>query len=492
MALHARAAAAVHHDPSTRRWWATGVLIVAALMDMIDATVTNVALPTIGSDLHADDATLQWTVSACLLAFSASLIVAGHLGDRYGRRRVFMLGVTGFGVASLACGSATASVQLVAARTVQGVAAAMIIPQVLATFRVMFDGEERATAFGVYGAVAGIASAAGLLAGGALVDADVLELGWRPIFLVNIPIAAAVLIAAARLMPDSRARDGRRPDVVGGVLLASSLLAMTVPLIQGRGIGWPAWSWGCAVAGVAGVAVVALRGRRHASVAPLLPAAAFARTAFTVGVAAQLVFGIGMQGLFLTLAVWLQYGQGYTPLQAGSVTIAFSIGSFLTAPPAGVLAARRGRVVPVTGALLMAAGVEGVHAAASLAATPVGAWLLAPGLVVAGAGLGLLVVPLANAALSAAPADVAGAASGISSTAQQFGGAIGAAGIGSILFAHATAGLTAGFSAAAPWAAGAFVGCAALCIALPRSALTPDIDHRTAAVRTSTSDLACR
>ncbi|MEV3856243.1 MFS transporter [Streptomyces sp. NPDC050095] len=460
--------------PNPRRWAAAVVMMVAALMDLLDVTIVNVAMPSIGRDLGASESALQWLVSAYLLGFAATLIVSGHLGDRFGRRGLFLAGTAGFGVASLACGIARTPEQLIAARAVQGVMAAVLVPQVIGSFRTMFQGKERGAAFGMYGAVAGFASAIGLVLGGLLTDADLFGLGWRSVFLVNVPVALATFVAGHVLVPATREHSGRRPDVAGSVVLAAGLVAIVLPLVQGQSNGWPLWGWICLAAGVLAVVGLGLfEARRHdPRTVPLLPAKAFRLPAFSVGVVVQLLFSIGMQGFFLVFAFWLQGGQHYTPLQAGVVCLAFSAGSFLTAPAADGLAVRFGRLVLGAGALLMAGGFGWIwYAAAHSAAVHTGAWALVPGLVIAGAGLGFLVVPLVNVVLSAVPAELAGGASGIFSTAQQFGGALGAALVGTVFFRHLSQGFTDALATAMPWVTAGCVLCALLCTALPRTAV---------------------
>ncbi|MGW1911165.1 MFS transporter [Streptomyces sp. NPDC002076] len=350
--------AATTAQPHPRRWAAAVVMMIAALMDLLDTTIVNVAVPSISRDLHATPSDLQWTVSAYLLGFAAALIVSGHLGDRIGRRPLFLAGTAGFGLASLACGIAQSPGQLIAARAVQGVLAAVLVPQVIGSFRTLFQGKERGAAFGMYGAVAGFASAVGLLLGGVLTDADLFGWGWRSVFLVNVPVAVATFVAGLLLVPATRERSAGRPDVLGSLLLAGGLVAIVLPLVQGRENGWPLWGWLCLGAGA--VAVVGLgvyEARRHRpGTVPLLPARAFRLPAFSVGVLVQLLFSIGMQGFFLVFAVWLQAGERYTPMQAGLVTVAFSAGGFLSAPAADGLAVRYGRLVLGAGALLMAGG----------------------------------------------------------------------------------------------------------------------------------------
>ncbi|MEU9474965.1 MFS transporter [Streptomyces sp. NPDC048191] len=465
-------------EPHPRRWAAAVVMMIAALMDLLDGTIVNVAVPSISRDLHASPSDLQWTVSAYLLGFAAALIVSGHLGDRIGRRPLFLAGTAGFGLAGLACGIAQSPGQLIAARAVQGVLAAVLVPQVIGSFRTLFQGRERGAAFGMYGAVAGFASAVGLLLGGVLTDADLFGWGWRSVFLVNVPVAVVTFVGGLLLVPATRERSAGRPDVLGSLVLAGGLVAIVLPLVQGRENGWPLWGWVCLGAGVVAVAGLgAYEARRHRpGTVPLLPARAFRLPAFSVGVLVQLLFSVGMQGFFLVFAVWLQSGERYTPMQAGLVTVAFSAGGFLTAPAADGLAVRYGRLVLGAGALMMAGGFGWVGAVVDGApAVHAGAWPLVPGLVIAGAGLGFLVVPLVNVVLSAVPGELAGGASGIFSTAQQFGGAVGAAVVGTVFFGAVGKGMTGALGHAMPWVVGAFVVCGALCAALPRRAVSEDL-----------------
>src|SRR6202041_2289934 len=337
MAVTGRPAAAGGYP---RRWLAAVVMIVGAVMDMINVTIVNVALPTLRRDLHASATQLEWVVSGYMLAFAAALIIAGNLGDRFGRKRVFLVGVGAFGLASLAAGGSQSGAELIAARVVQGTAAAAMAPQVLATFRAIFAGAERGKAFSIYGAMLGFASAVGLLLGGVLTEANLFGWSWRAVFFVNIPVAVGALIAGLRFVPETRDPGARRPDVPGAVLLAASLVAIVYPLLEGRTLGWPAWVWVLLAAGVAGLAVLGLlEARRRADgPAPLLKAGLFRVPAFAAGLGVQLAFSAGLQGFFLAFALWLQSGEHFSPLKAGLTAVAFSAGSFIGAPVAVPLA----------------------------------------------------------------------------------------------------------------------------------------------------------
>jgi EmrB/QacA subfamily drug resistance transporter len=460
-----------------RRWLGAIVMIVGALMDMIDVTIVNVALPTIRRDLHASATQLEWVVSGYMLAFAAALIVAGNLGDLFGRKRVFLIGVTVFGLASLAAGLSGSGAELIAARVVQGTAAAAMAPQVLATFRAVFTGAERGKAFSLYGAMLGFASAVGLLLGGVLTEANLFGWSWRAVFFVNIPVAAAALIAGLRFVPETRDPGARRPDVTGAVLLAASLVAIVYPLLEGRQLGWPAWVWVLLAAGVAGLGVLGLlearRTGRADGPAPLLRAGLFRVPAFAAGLGVQLAFAAGLQGFFLALALWLQAGEHFSPLKAGLTAVAFSAGSFIGAPVAVPLAQRYGRRVLASGGALMAAGIAGVSLVASHIGVNGSAWPLVPGLVVCGAGLALLIIPLVNVVLAAVPVEAAGGASGLFSTAQQLGGAVGVAVFGTVFFGYLSGhSYEASIAHTAPYAIGAFALCAVLALLLPRTAVS--------------------
>ena len=466
-----------------RRWLAAIVMIVGALMDMIDVTIVNVALPTIRRDLHASATQLEWVVSGYMLAFAAALIIAGNFGDLFGRKKVFLIGVAVFGLASLAAGLSQTGAELIAARVVQGTAAAAMAPQVLATFRSIFTGAERGKAFSIYGAMLGFASAVGLVLGGLLTDANLLGWSWRAVFFVNVPVAVAALIAGLRFVPETRDPGARRPDIPGAVLLAASMVAIVYPLLEGRQLGWPAWVWALLAAGVAGLAVQGLletrRARRRNSgdkaPAPLLRPGLFRVPAFAAGLGVQMAFAAGMQGFFLAFALWLQAGEHFSPLKAGLTAVAFSAGSFMLAPVAVPLAQKHGRSVLAIGGLLMAAGIAGVALAAPHIGVNGSPWPVVPGLVVAGAGLSLLVIPLVSVVLAAVPVEAAGGASGLFSTAQQLGGAIGVALLGTVFFGYLTGhSFEAAIVHTAPYAMVAFALCAVLSMLLPRTAVSEE------------------
>ncbi|HEX3279358.1 MAG TPA: MFS transporter [Thermoleophilaceae bacterium] len=461
-----------------KRWLAAVVMIGAAMMDLIDLTVVNVALPTIQRDMGATGTQLEWVISAYMLVFAAMLIVAGSFGDLLGRKRIFVGGIALFGMASLAAGLAQSPGELIVARLVQGGAAAAMIPQVLATFRVIFPSEERGKAFGLYGAILGFASAIGLVLGGVLTDADLFGWGWRTVFFINVPIALVSLVAASRAVPETHDPEAGRPDLVGAGLLAAAIVAIAYPLLEGHTLGWPAWVWGVLAAGVAGlVALGAFEERRqHSRVAPLLRTRLLRIPAFSAGLAVQMAFSAGLQGFSLVFVIWLQSGMGFSPLGAGLTLLAFSFGSFVLAPMAIPLAERYGRLTLASGGLLMALGTVAVIAGTTHVGHGSNPWPVVPGLVLSGVGLSLMIIPLVNVVLAAAPGEVAGGAGGMFSTAQQLGGALGVAVVGSAFFSHLDGHtFTAAFKHGAPIVIALFLAAGALSLVLPRTAVGEEV-----------------
>jgi MFS family permease len=333
----------------------------------------------------------------------------------------------------------------------------------------------------------GFASAIGLVLGGVLTEASLFGWSWRSVFFVNVPVAVIALAAGLKFIPESRDRAAGRPDLPGGALLAGSLVAIVYPLLEGRQLGWPWWTWPLLAAGVAGLAVLCVRESRRARtpggraatparpVAPLIRPGLFKTPAFAAGLGIQLAFSAGLQGFFLMFALWLQAGEHFSPLRAGLTAVAFSVGSFIGAPFAVPLAQRRGRIVLAIGGVLMVAGVAGTALGASHVTVAGRPWPIVPGLVVAGLGLSLLVIPLVNVVLAAVPAQVAGGASGLFSTAQQLGGAIGVALVGTVFFGAAAGhSFEHAFIHAVPYVIGAFALCALLALVLPGTAVTDD------------------
>ncbi len=419
-----------------RRTVATGVLIFAAFMDLIDVTIVNVALPSIHADLHASPAHLEWVVSAYLLAFAVLLVTGGRLGDIYGRRRVFVIGVAGFTLFSLAAALAPTAAALVATRVGQGVFAALMVPQLLSSIQVMYRPKERAAVFGAVGAVSGMAAVVGPLLGGWLVTADLWGTGWRSIFAINLPVGVAIAIAALLVVPNSTSDRPLRLDLPGVALATTGVLLLVYPLVQGREQGWPWWIWAmfAGSAAVLGVFVRHQLARERRDGSSLLPMRLFANRGYSAGLVVQAAFQGAMAGLVLMITIYLQTGLGFTAMAAGLTFLPFSIGALLGTAIAVPLGVRLGRVVILAGGLIQAGGTWWLSRIVTAEGVRLSGWDLTPALVVTGIGLALVVVPLVDIALATVARDDAGAASGAYSTMQQTGAALGVAVVGVVFF----------------------------------------------------------
>ncbi|MEU6285214.1 MFS transporter [Streptomyces sp. NPDC047028] len=413
-------------------------LLLGAALPMVDFFVVNVALPTIRHDLDASSATLEMVVSGYAVAYAVLLVLGGRLGDTYGRRRLFLWGVAGFGLTSLACGLAPGAWWLVGARVAQGAASAVLLPQVLATLHATTSGARRSRAIALYGSVGGVSVVLGQVLGGVLVAADPAGTGWRAVFLVNVPVVVAALACALRSVPDSRAERPARADLAGTALLAAALTAVLLPLTEGRAAGWPLWSVLLLCAAplpAAAFAVVERRGERSGG-SPLLPPSLLASREVRRGLLLGLPVFVGFAGWMFVSAITLQQGLGYGALRAGLTLVPMGVAQFgasLLAPRA----VRRlgGRSVTLA-ALVHIAGLSTVTATALFGPWPrLSPLVLAPGLVLCGVAQGLELPLYFRFLLAAVPARLAGAGSGLAATLQQSGLAVGVALLGSLFLA---------------------------------------------------------
>jgi EmrB/QacA subfamily drug resistance transporter len=419
-----------------KRGLAMGVLIFASFMDLLDATIVNVALPSIRTDLGASGAQLEWTVGGYLLAFAVLMITGGRLGDIFGRNRLFVTGVVGFTVGSLiACVAPSIGVLLVA-RVVQGGFAAMMVPQLLSSLQALYAPRERAAMLGLVGAVSGMSAVIGPVLGGWLVSSDAFGVGWRSIFLINIPVGVVLVALALRWVPDTRSEHPLRLDPVGLVLATGGLLGVVYALVEGRQEDWAAWIWGVGAAGlVVLTAFVVQQVRRERTTgSALLPMRLFADRGFSAGLVAQGAFQGALAGFALVLTVYVQTGLGWSAIHAGLTLLPFSLGAFVGTGVSVPLGMKLGKVVMVVGAALQSLATIWVLADVHGQGDVLSTWDLVPALVVSGIGLGLLVVPLVDVALATIPTTEAGAASGAYGTVQQVGAALGVAITGTVFF----------------------------------------------------------
>ncbi|WP_153450897.1 MFS transporter [Streptomyces smaragdinus] len=409
-------------------------VLLGAALPMLDFFIVNVALPTIQRDLAASEAMLEMVVAAYGITYAVLLVLGGRLGDTFGRRRLFVWGLIGFGLTSLACGIAPGPGTLVAARAAQGAASALMLPQVLATIHAATSGDRRGKALGLYGATGGISSIAGQLIGGALVTADLWGTGWRSIFLVNVPVVLLALPLALRAVPDTRAERPARGDLAGTVLLGATLTSVLLPLTEGRAAGWPLWSWltlcAAPLLGWLFYAVEA-RGERTGG-SPLLPPTLLREPSLRRGLALGVPLFLGFGGFMFVIAVAFQTGLGLGPVASGLALAPMCVTFFAASLTGPRLVPRYGSRVLVWGTLIQAAGV-GLIALTVLWRWPdLGPLGLAPGMAVAGFGQGLQVPTYFRLALNGVPAARAGAGSGLAVTNQQSGLALGVATLGSL------------------------------------------------------------
>ena len=435
---------ALRHDPSDttvnrRAWWALIVLLAGMFMALLDTSIVNVALQTIRTSLDADEATLSWVISGYALAFGLLLIPAGRFGDRFGHKWIFIVGVVVFVGASVWCGFAQSSTELVVARVVQGVGGGIYVPAVASLIQLMFPPRLRGRAFGVMGAVIGISTALGPLVGGLLIQAFGEAEGWRSIFFVNAPIGLLTVIAAFLLVPGGAEGKRLSTDVVGLLLAIAGLVAVLVPLIEGEDQGWPLWTWISLVGGVVLLVLFAFW-EVHVSktkTEPLVPPHLFSHPQFTGGVLLAFVYFAAFTSIFFTISLLWQAGLGHTALESGLVSLPFSIGSIVGAALSDRFAQRLGRSVLSLGTALVALGLIVLWLQFWLAPTEdLVNWDLLPPLLVAGFGSGLFIAPNARFIVATVDNSEAGAASGVIQTMQRVGSAIGIAIIGSVLFSQ--------------------------------------------------------
>lgn len=412
-------------------------LFMASFMELLDATIVNVALPDIERALGANTAQLQWMVASYTLALAIGLITGSRIGDIYGRKKTFIVGLVIFTVASVLCGMALNPEMLIASRALQGFASAAMIPQVLSSLQVMYKPSERAGAMAGFSALAGVAAVSGPILGAILTDADIFGWGWRTIFFVNIPVGIFAVICAVKYVPESVAPVRHKLDLSGVVILAVGMLAVLYPLTMGREEGWPLWTFlmmGFGLLVLVGFVLLQRREEKNGG-EPLVAVSLFKGRAFAAGIAMMFLFFIPMNGFFLIQTLFLQLGLEYPILKAGLTMIPFSIMvPVLAGISAAILARKIGRVVLQLGPLVIAVGfvvlIFTVHSVGG-AVTP---WHLLAGLALSGAGFGMVVAPVGIFVLSEVPTKFAGSASGLFNTTSQLAGALGVAIIGTIFF----------------------------------------------------------
>lgn len=429
-------------DPDTapldpRRWIALATLLLAAFMNLIDVSIVNVALPSMQQNLGATSSQIQWVVGGYVLAFALGLLPFGRLGDIVGRRRMFLTGVTCFTGCSLLCGVAPSIEFLMGARLLQGLAGAMMMPQVLAIVQVTFPHDERGTAFSYFGLSAGLATVAGPLIGGVLINDNLFGLDWRPIFLVNLPIGIFTVIAAWFVLRRTPPHPGLKLDLVGVGLATLTVLGFIFPLNEGRDYGWPIWIFAIMVAGAAVATLFVLweRRRQREGKPELLPYSLITNRNFVIGIFMTMTFFSALPGFFMVLALFLQQGFGFTPLQSGLATVPFPVGVLTASLLSGRLGGRILRARLIVGVVIVASAMIALRFVVLGIGDTVNPWHLTAPLVVGGFGMGTAIGALFQTILLGVPGRDAGSGSGALQAFQQIGGAFGVAIVGQAFFA---------------------------------------------------------
>ncbi|MEV6105897.1 MFS transporter [Streptomyces sp. NPDC051940] len=463
------------------RWFGLAVILAVEIMDLLDAMIVGIASPSIRADFGGSDTQIQWTTAGYTLAFAVLMITGARLGDIVGRKRMFLLGTFGFTAMSALCAAAVNAEMLIASRAAQGLFAALVVPQGLGLIKQMFPPKELAAAFGAFGPIMGLSAVGGPVLGGWLTGADLFGLGWRTIFLINVPLGVFALLAALRVLPESRSASGSRLDLPGSALLSTGMLLLIFPLIQGRELGWPAW---CYAALAAALPVLALFGwyqRRLAARggSPLVEPGLFANRAFVSSLGVGTLFFAGMSGLMLILTLYLQLGLGFSPMHAGTSMIPWAAGMVVGAILSGaVLGPKFGRKTLQAGLVMMGAAVSWLAWTIHTGGTSLSSWdLLAP-LLLTGFAMGIAVGPFFDIAIAGVTEEQTGSASGVMNANQQLGASIGVAALGTVFFSTAASD---GWTAAGQWAmllsAGAFVLAAAAALMMPLKARPEGAGH---------------
>jgi len=413
------------------------LVLTATAVGSIDAFITFVAAPTIGAELGASSDELQWIVASYGLTFSLALITGGRLGDLYGRRRMLVGGLFAFGVASGACGAAPDPTSLIVFRCLQGAGAALMLPQVFSIVQVEFPPARRGKPLAFLGGVQGIGAVVGQLLGGALLALDPLDLGWRSVFLINLPICAVGVLLIPRFVPESRSAAARRLDLGGVALAALAVGAVAVPIVQGRSAGWPLWTFASFAAVVPlGLAFIAWEGLvKRAGGSPLVEFGLFRIPTFRLGLSLSLVFMLASPSVILLMMIYMQEGLGLSAIDAGLVFTPAAIGYALTALGVGRMGIAKREHALLPGILVTATGVVISGILTALVAEP-SPLILALTFGIVAIGQGAVIPALTGTVLAETDPLHVGSASGLLATAQQLGGALGIALTGTVFFGH--------------------------------------------------------
>jgi EmrB/QacA subfamily drug resistance transporter len=422
---------------TSRRWLGLFAVLAAMIMNILDSTVINVAAPSIQADLGGTEASLQWIAASYTLALAVGLLSGGRLGDKFGRRRMMLIGVAGFVAASVACALAWSPGSLIGARVVQGLFGAVMIPQAFGLIRDLFPPKEIGKAFGALGPVIGLSTIAGPIVAGVLVDADVLGTGWRMVFLINVPLGAFALFAGRAALPKAGLARAMRLDGLGALLAGAGMFLLVYPMVQGRELGWPAWLLAVTAAAVVALTLFVVRQlrRSRAGATPLVELSVLAKRSYTSGVGFVIVFFGSIVGFSLTTGLLLQLGLGNSAIRASLMMAPWAVGAFLGSGFGATMMGKLGRRILHLGLALMASGLAGTYLVLDGAgADGLGGWDLALPLAVYGFGMGMIFVPLFDIIMGEIRDHEVGSASGLLESFQQMGASLGVAVLGTVFF----------------------------------------------------------
>jgi EmrB/QacA subfamily drug resistance transporter len=431
MAVALPTAVSTERQPYALRWTVAFVVLAANTMDLLDATIVNVAGPSIHGDLGGGSSTIQWLSAGYTLTFAVLLIAGARLGDIFGRRRLFLLGSAGFTLFSAACAIAPGVGWLIAFRALQGGFGALMIPQGFGLMKEVFDDEELGKATNLFGPMTGLAMLGAPILAGALIDANLWNLGWRLVFLINVPIGALTLPFAIRSLPTGSSHPGLKLDVTGVWLVGLAFVAIIYPLIQGQTYGWPAWTFVLLGAGAV-LLVVFIRYERGRRADALIEPSLLRNRTYLSGIAIVISLFGAFGGLLLCVSLFGQLGEGWSPIHAGISLTPMVIGMIAGMGASTALAKQLGRSLLHVGVVLIAAGT--VTLALLLTGAHASTWDLVPGLFLIGTGFGACLGQLFQFILTSVNMQEVGSASGVMEASQQLSTALGVAVLGTIFF----------------------------------------------------------
>lgn len=437
------------------RWWVMAAVLIADVMDLLDSTITQLAGPAIRADIGGSESTLQWIIAAYTLTFAVGLITSARAGDIVGRKQMFVVGMIGFTVFSLACGLAPNAGALITFRALQGLFGAVMLPHGFAMVKQSFKDEDLQKAFIPFGPIMGLSAVLGPILAGVLIDADIAGTGWRAIFLINVPLGLVGAYVAWRHLPAVPRTPGARLDPLGSLLVTVACAGLIYPLVQGRELGWPAWVYLMIAGALVVFALFAWSERR--SDHPVIEPSLFANRSFLAGLLFLGAFFVSMVGLGLVMNLFMQLGLGYTPRHAAIAQTPYALGISIGAALSGaLLGPRLGRHVLHIGLAITIVGMAWFATVAGGLTHGASAWHLAGPFLVAGFGSGLIFAPLFDIILASLGESEVGSGSGLLNAVQQFCGALGVAVLGTIFF-HWLAGH--GFSISTRWVTWVTIGC---------------------------------